>query len=323
MPPAADLAAVDPAPVLIALCTYNGARWLPAQLASIAAQDHRDWSLWVSDDGSSDATRDLISAFAAEHPDHEVHLVEGPRAGGRGAAAQNFLHLINLDTLPIGPRTHVALCDQDDIWLPNRLGRALSLLAAQPDAGQALIYGGQTRHIDADGRLVGRSRRPRRAVVVENAFVQNMVSGHTLMLNPAALALARAAGRPAGVTFHDWWLSLLVLACGGRAVVDATEVVLYRQHDSNVLGAPQGSAAGWRRLWLMWRGDYARWFAANLAGLSRNDLPLTAKARQVVDGLASAKGAMRRSLCLWRAGAHRQGKPGTFMLYLACLLGRI
>lgn len=226
--------------VIIALCSFNGARWLGAQLDSIAAQTHKDWQLWISDDGSSDDTRAVVATFQALHPEHNVKLVDGPRRGG----AQNFMSLICHPDLPLSQFTHLTLCDQDDIWLPHKLAQGLAMLRSQPDADLPLIYGAQSRHIDLAGRVIGHSRRPRRGVSIQNAFVQNMVSGHSLILNPAALALAREAGQPAEIGPQDWWLSLLVLACGGRAVVDTTEVLLYRQHGANAMGAPQGGGRG-------------------------------------------------------------------------------
>ena len=306
-----------PASVLIALCSYNGGRWLGAQLDSIAAQDHEDWALWISDDGSSDDTRAVIAAFQARHPAHDIRLVEGPGQGG----TQNFLSLICHPDLPLGPATHLALCDQDDIWLPHKLRRGLAVLGQQTDAAGPLIYGAQSRHIDLEGREIGRSRRPRGTVTLQNAVVQNMVSGHSLMLNPGALALARAAGRPQGIGFQDWWLSLLVLACGGRAVVDEAEVLLYRQHGANVMGAPQGLAAVWLRLGQLRRGVYRGWIAANLAGLAAVEKRLTPKARRVVRTLAQTQGGWARVRAFRKLGIARQSPKGTAILYLSVLLG--
>ncbi|MDZ4393506.1 glycosyltransferase [Cypionkella sp.] len=303
--------------ILIALCSYNGADWLAGQLDSIAAQDHANWALWISDDGSTDDTRSLIAAFQARHPGRDIRLIEGPRQGG----TQNFLSLICHPELPIGPQTHLALCDQDDIWLPEKLSRALALLQAQPDASRPLIYGGQSRHIDEAGRVIGSSRRPRGQVTLQNAVVQNMVSGHSLVLNPAALALARAAGRPAGIGSQDWWLSLLVLACGGRAVIDQTEVLLYRQHGGNVMGAPQGGHAAKQRLRQMSDGRYRAWIAANLAGLAAVADRLTPEATQIIASLTQTRGGLARLRAFRRLGIRRQSGRGTALLYTACLLG--
>lgn len=306
-------------PIVIGLCSYNGARWLGAQLDSIAAQTHQNWSLWISDDGSTDGTQGVVAAFQAAHPDHDIRLIQGPRQG----AAQNFLSLLCHPDLPLATQTHLALSDQDDLWLPEKLARGLAVLAAEPDGMQPLIYGGQSRHIDEAGQEVGRSRRPRRPVCLQNAVVQNMVSGHSLILNPAALALARRAGRPADVAFQDWWLGLLVMACGGRAVVDQNEVLLYRQHQGNVIGAPQGIVAQVHRVGLLFGQRYARWLAANLAGLRAADLPLTPEARQILQAMAEARNPLARTACLRRLGLHRQSRVETGLLYLATLLGRV
>jgi hypothetical protein len=160
-----------------------------------------------------------------------------------------------------------------------------------------------------------------------NALVQNMVSGHSLMLDPPAVALARAAGVQRDVAFHDWWLGLLVLACGGRAVIDGATVLHYRQHRGNVMGAPAGPLAQLRRLGLLVRRDYMRWIGANLAALET--LPagkgpaLTPEARATVAALSRAPVAGPGRVAVFRRqGLHRQGLPGTLLLYLAALVGR-
>lgn len=309
-------------PVLILMACRNGARWLPGQLASIAAQDHADWALWIGDDGSTDATRDIVADFAAARAGRNaVHLVPGPRAG---LAAANFLHLMTHPDLPLTPATHLAFADQDDRWYPAKLTRALAMLAA---AGpEPALYGAQSRHVDEAGRPCGTSRRPRRPVTLGNALVQNMVSGHSAVLNPAGAALARAAGAPAGVAFHDWWLSQLMLACGGRLVIDGETVLDYLQHGGNTLGAPAGVAAQVARLRLLFGRDYARWIAANLAGLEgapRTPPTLTPAARAAVSALRAAPPAGPARLAAFRRlGLHRQTGTGTALLWLAALIGR-
>src|SRR5579864_382059 len=77
-------------PIAVLLCTYNGARFLAAQLASYEAQNFSDWRLFVSDDGSQDATLSLLQDFQKKHGAGKVHIRGGPR---RGFVA-NFLSLI-------------------------------------------------------------------------------------------------------------------------------------------------------------------------------------------------------------------------------------
>lgn len=117
----------SPFPIAILLASYQGGRFLGAQLDSIAAQSCGNWRLVVSDDGSSDATQEILRRFAAAHPDREIELREGPRRG----ATQNFLSLLE----SVRPGEAVAWCDQDDMWMPDRLACGVAGIIAAQDAG--------------------------------------------------------------------------------------------------------------------------------------------------------------------------------------------
>ena len=180
------------------MATHNGAAHLRAQLASLVAQDHDNWSLCVGDDGSTDGTPEIIKQFRKAIPIRDIRLFDGPR---RGSAA-NFLTLLMLPEIPND--AYVAFSDQDDIWLPHRLSRALECLS-KDGPGQA--YASRTILMDAKDRLIRPSRPHRRAPCFGNALVQNILAGNTVVLSPAAVSLARRAAPAAlagdGVPFHD------------------------------------------------------------------------------------------------------------------------
>ena len=115
--------------VAILMGTWNGARFLRAQIESIAAQSHRDWRLVVSDDGSSDLTRAILAAFQAEQGADRVEIREGPR---RGFAA-NFLSLAGDPAIRADA---YAFADQDDLWHEDRLARGLARLATCRRSGR-------------------------------------------------------------------------------------------------------------------------------------------------------------------------------------------
>jgi glycosyltransferase involved in cell wall biosynthesis len=306
----------DPRPVTILLCTLNGARFLDAQLQSYLRQSHEAWALWISDDGSTDGTLALLEAFRATHGgSREIRLLQGPR---RGAAA-NYLSLLCHPELPAGV---VALSDQDDIWLPGKLSRALRCLPV--GSVEPLIYSAQSFYIDAKGKRQSGSRVPREgAPVFATAMLQNVMAGHSMVLNPQALALTRRAG-PQEVAFHDWWLTLLVTASGGRAVLDARRGVLYRQHDGNVLGAPGSARAALLRAGQVLGYRYGDWVAANVRALNGSP-DLTNEARDVVQRFATdpARSGWRRVGLLRSLGLRRQSRVGTLLCYLAAFLGRL
>ncbi len=310
-----------PAPrFAIAMCTLNGAAHLAQQLDSLEAQSLDAWDLWVSDDGSHDATRAILADYAARWQGrHRVHVIDGPR---RGVAA-NFLTLLCDPRLPAD--RPVALSDQDDIWFPDKLARAGRALASA-GPGQVLLYGAQSLHVSADLQPLGPSRAPRRAPAFANALAQNIVSGHSAVLSPGALALLRRAGVPQAVPFHDWWLYQLISGAGGQVVVDDAVVLAYRQHPGNAIGAHRGARAMGARLATILSGTYGAWIRTNLAALTATDACLTPPARRLVEYLGRDLNGSRQRIGarrLMRAGLYRQSRLTTAALTTAALLGRI
>jgi len=305
----------DPAaPITIALCTHNGAAHLRAQLDSYLTQSHENWRLWVSDDGSTDATRAILKAFAARHGDHhEIRTINGPN---RGATA-NYISLLCHPEFPTGT---VALSDQDDVWLEDKLTRAVQGLG-QSDA--PLLYGAQSVLTDAALRPIGTLKPGRCPPGFGNALVQNIVSGHSAALNPAALALVRRAGVPENVPFHDWWLYLLITGAGGRVIIDPAQVLLYRQHSGNTVGARHGLRAHLRRIRQLGAAQFKTWTSANADALSACETHLTPRARIMLDSFTKARRGPARALQLRALGVRRQRPLATAGLYLAAMLGRV
>lgn len=299
----------SPTHVTIALATCNGMPWLQEQLDSLLAQRHGDWSLWVSDDGSDDGTRAVLQAFRAAHPSRVQRVIDGP---GRGAAA-NFLHLLRHPALPDGL---VALCDQDDVWLPDKLSLAVAELADKAETPAVWA----ARYVIADAELRGGRASPlwRRPPSLANAVVQNILSGHTLTLNAAALRLLRRGDMP-DVPHHDWWIYLLMAAAGARICVSDQIVLKYRQHQANAMGARNlGRLLRLRRLS---NGTLGQWIDRNMQALAARDDHIVPEARDMVaawgDPTVSRLGFLRRF------GCHRQSRVETGMLHLVATAGKL
>ncbi|WP_425093854.1 glycosyltransferase family 2 protein [Tropicimonas sp. S265A] len=302
----------------ILMAAYQGAPYLQAQLDSFVAQSHPDWALWVSDDGSTDGTRDILAAFAAAHPEREIRLFTGPEKG----LAANFLSLMTRPEMPQDGAC-VALSDQDDVWHPDRLARAARAL--QPPAGaRPTLYAAQTVVTDATLRPLRKQARTRKAGGFRNALVQNVMAGNTMALNPEALALVRSTCPRQPVPFHDWWLYLLVTGAGGAVIQDQQATVFYRQHARNALGAHGSAAARLRRLGLVLDGTYLRWSYANLSALQEVAAVLTPAHRALIAPLTGSLGqrGLRRVQALQRAGAHRDSRAGQMALTALALAGR-
>lgn len=299
----------------VVLGTCNGARFLGEQLASLARQSGVDWRLLASDDGSVDATLEILNAFAVAWPGR-VEARSGPRSG----FARNFLSMVEN---PGFEAPFWAFCDQDDVWHDDKLSHALAWLATVAGDRPAL-YCSRTALVDENGTRLGASPDWRRPPDFRNALVQNIASGNTMVFNEAARRLVVRSGA-VGVPFHDWWVYLLVTGCGGEVRFDPVPSVSYRLHGENALG-PWGGWRAWRhRSKLLADGTYGGWLDENLVALSGMEGQLGDAARAT---LARFR-AMRKARGLWcgveliRSGVFHQSTLGYLGLFVAASLGRL
>ena len=107
--------------VAILMCTYNGEKYLVEQLESIAAQTHQNWAVYVSDDGSSDSTNQILSKYQDKWGKCRLFIQRGPSKG----FAANFLSLVTNSKIHAD---FYAYSDQDDIFETNKLERAIKSL---------------------------------------------------------------------------------------------------------------------------------------------------------------------------------------------------
>jgi glycosyltransferase involved in cell wall biosynthesis len=250
---------VDAMRVAILMCTKNGAKFLAQQLKSIADQTHTNWTLFVSDDGSSDETVDIVARFAREFSQRVVSRL-GP---GKGVCA-NFL---SLATDPSIDADYFAFSDQDDIWHKNKLERAINWLATVPDQIPGM-YCGRTELVTADGQSYGLSPLFTRAPAFQNALVQSLGGGNTMVFNRAAKKMLEDAGR-IEVVLHDWWLYQLVSAAGGAIHYDPRPTIKYRQHPNSLIGSNLGWRARIVRIRMTFSGRFRDWNRTNIAALER------------------------------------------------------
>ncbi|MCX7568025.1 glycosyltransferase family 2 protein [Sulfitobacter sp. F26169L] len=301
--------------VAILLATYNGARNLAEQLDSFAAQTHPPALVLVSDDGSTDATRDILARFATAHPALPLQVLEGPQQG----SAANFLSLLARCPEDIDM---ACFSDQDDVWLENKIARAV----AQLGNTDPQLYCARTWECDDDLSNRRISRLPPKPAGFRNALVQNIAAGNTIMLNRAALDLARtAAARTGEVAVHDWWVYQLMTGAGARVIFDPEAVLLYRQHAGNLIGANRGMLATLRRLRHLFTGTFRRWNDINIAALEVSAAHLTEENRALLRHFARARtqGPRARIAMLRKTGFYRQGRLGQASLWLAAMLGRL
>lgn len=315
---------MSPAPhIRILMCTLNGAGYLQDQLGSFLRQSHGDWSLWVSDDGSKDATLEILGDFRAANRQRDIRVFTGP---GQGAAA-NYLSLMS--RFEPEPGVLAALSDQDDVWLPQKLVRAAAAIAAAAGAGQSerpVAYAAAQIIGDAGLKRQRRSRPVRRGPSFGNALVQNILSGNSLVLDPVAQRLVQHTLPSGGdVPFHDWWIYQLLTGAGGRIIYDQEPALIYRQHGANTLGGNRGLRAMGHRITMIWGHEYTRWIQANTAALAAVSDSLSPDNRVLLDRFLArlGRGGPARARWLGQLGVRRQSRAGTLAMFLAAMLGRV
>ncbi|MFT4180148.1 MAG: glycosyltransferase family 2 protein [Thermomonas sp.] len=221
--------------ISIAMCTYNGARFLGEQLDSLLAQARLPDEVVVGDDGSTDATLEMLQAFAVHAGERGVRVDIVRNAENLGFAA-NFDATLRRATGDI-----VFLCDQDDVWHPDKIARMCAQFDARPRLG---LLHADARLIDAEGRDMGCSlfealemtpaeRDAEHAGRALDALLRrNLVTGATMAIRREALASALPV--PEGCVHDDW----LALRCALDWQVDCMEwaSIRYRQHDGNQIG---------------------------------------------------------------------------------------
>lgn len=224
----------DSPTVSVAMCTYNGERFLAEQLQSIQQQTRLPDQVVVCDDGSTDATRAMLEQFARSASFPVILRFNSKNLG----VTRNFSQAISLCQ-----GDFIALCDQDDRWHSSKLERLAQTLAANPLAGfvcsnAALINQDGARKVGAlwdrwrinPSMLAAQGPRERRLHLLR----ANCVTGATMMIRRDLTCQYALPIPPSWV--HDHWITLLceIIERPGCAIPDL--LTEYRQHDGQVLG---------------------------------------------------------------------------------------
>jgi glycosyltransferase involved in cell wall biosynthesis len=302
--------------VVILLGTFNGAEFLPVQLQSFCDQSHPNWELLVSDDGSIDQTIEIIEAFAKRVP-QKVSLRQGP---GK-EFWKNFLSMVQLNDID---GDFFAYSDQDDIWLPEKLAKAIDWLVTIPNEKPA-VYFTRTALIGRDGTPLGFSPLFTRACSFQNALVQNIGGGNTMVFNRAAKSVLAATPPDIALISHDWWTYQMVTGVGGIAHYDPWPSIKYRQHEQNLVGSNAGLRQRSRRLRAFVEGRFTVWNDINIEALSRMCRLLSPESLATLDRFAHARTSRlpRRLYLLWKSGVYRQGVFENVGLFGGTIFGRI
>jgi len=224
----------------VALCTYNGADFLPAQLASIAAQSRPPDEIVICDDASTDETRTLLESYAATSPvPVSLHFAEE-----NVGVVKNFERAIALCTGDV-----IALSDQDDVWRNDKLELIEKTFSQSPSAG--LVFS-DAEIVDENLNPLGRRMwdevgfdAHKRRLLRSGRALEVLITGWTV--TGATMAFRSKYVRlvlpiPTSIAMiHDGWIALTIAAVADLAFIDEP-LIKYRQHNRQQIGAPERSS---------------------------------------------------------------------------------
>jgi rhamnosyltransferase len=223
--------------ISVALATFNGEKYLRAQLESLANQTARPSEIVVADDRSSDASVKIISEFAKKAP-FEVRIIQNKQRLGYRL---NFMQVAGACRCDL-----ISFCDQDDIWQPDKL----SLMQRAFDDPDALLAYHNANLIDEAGRIIGtlfRTRGPAKTYLPLTIHPWTPIPGHTQVMRRSLLRFSPLHPDSIDPYFtsesmpHDQWYPFWASVLGNIVFVPQ-RLAQYRQHEANASGWPH---TGW------------------------------------------------------------------------------
>lgn len=208
--------------VAVVMATYNGEKFLKQQIDSVLKQKGVDVHLLIRDDGSTDATQDILNQYQKEN---KLTWYTGKHLN----VAYGFL-----DILKNSPRMdYYAFCDQDDVWNDDKLLNAIELLNKE-DSKKPLLYYSSTTLVDENlQKITTHQINVNRNDLGRFFYIDS--PGHTYVMNNI-LREKLTASIPMGIEIHDRWTVQVCLATGGICIGDTHSYVKYRQHGKNTIG---------------------------------------------------------------------------------------
>ena len=218
--------------VAVLLSTYNGERFLREQLDSILSQKDVLVDLYIRDDGSKDKTIKIIRDYSENYSN--IVLTEGENVG----VGNSFMELV----CSAGDADFYAFSDQDDVWLPNKLICAIDRLSQLE--GPVLYTSNQTL-VDKELKEIGIRYKTAPDISYKQNICHNNIPGCTMVWNKKLQQILSCDKRRPSSSLlrkriHDAWV-MMAAAVSGKILYDSGSHILYRQHETNVIGVRKTS----------------------------------------------------------------------------------
>jgi len=219
--------------ISILLASYNGEKYIKEQMDSLLEQTKQNFKLYICDDKSTDNTYNIVKEYASRYPE-KIFVSQNEK--NLGGAKNNFIKMMTEHK-----DDYVMLCDQDDIWLPDKIEKSLLKIKELENRfgkNKPLLVHTNLCITDENLKITSHSYWDKVNTKVEEkkfnkVLVQNFAAGCTVIYNRALGSLINT--EPEYLIMHDWWLLLLASAFGEIDMIDKP-TILYRQHTGNAFG---------------------------------------------------------------------------------------
>jgi len=302
--------------VLILLAVYQGEQFLEEQLRSLSDQTIENINILASDDGSTDRSMAILKTAQKSWKKGFFEIIQGPQDG----FAANFRTLLRCSKTDAD---YFAFCDQDDIWDSDKLERAL-IFHASLDYRIPAVCGSTSRIINESGRLIGQTPQNKRPPSFQHAMVENLMPGHTMVMNKTARDVLVCTAKHIGQISHDYWIYLILTGVGGIVYQNPIPSVSYRYHQSNAIARN----VSWKDHF--WRFDRTlteevrRRASTRISALKECAAILKPSARSTLQSFEkfhNGKTFSERWTAIAQSGVYRQSQRGQLGLKIDCLLG--
>lgn len=223
--------------VCILMSTYNGEKYLEEQLESLIRQKGAEIKILIRDDGSIDGTRLILKRWQEDYP-VLIELLLEENIG----FAMSFTHLVQIAVERYHDADFYAFCDQDDVWLPNKLAVAVGKLPKE-HSDIPITYCSNTTLVDSNLKFISKHWKSDEVCLTkERALIQSFATGCTMVFNRRAAEIY-VTHTPSVIKVHDFLMYQICMFLG-QVIYDRHSHILYRQHGGNQIGSPNA----WGRL---------------------------------------------------------------------------
>ncbi|MEE1314239.1 MAG: glycosyltransferase family 2 protein [Faecalimonas sp.] len=299
--------------IAVLLSTYNGEEYLREQLSSVLNQEtEHQVDIYIRDDGSTDGTVEILRRYERVHLG-TIHVIYGENIG----YIESFFALIR----EVEGYDYYALCDQDDIWLEDKLETAIVQCEATEQSGP-LLYASSSYLLSDAMKLVGETQKNCKGITWENVLIQNIFPGHTQVFNDALCQVLKEDIVCSNIYVHDFWILYMAMLYG-KTIFDNESHTFYRQHGTNTVGFGKNRIE-WivERLRRIRHSDNRK-IAAQIAYFyDRHKLDMDTPLREMVeDFLYSQDTFAKRFAYVCRTKLYRQKSFETVLFKLLYLMG--